>query len=108
MLFYRRCPVSAGQRELSMPGVREGISEQLLGAQGTTAPAAYLTAARTDARVVNHLARRLVESKGAAMPAAPLAAPSRSSARQRFAMDKRNAAISWSLRTSRTSPTSTG
>jgi orotate phosphoribosyltransferase-like protein len=29
-------------------------------------------------------------------------------ARQRFAMDKRNAAISWSLRTSRTSPTSTG
>ena len=33
---------------------------------------------------------------------------SRSSARQRSAMDKRNAAISWSLRTSRTSPTSTG
>ena len=36
--------------------------------------AAYLTAVRNDARVVNYLARRLLESKGQ-MPIVPLAAP---------------------------------
>jgi peptidyl-prolyl cis-trans isomerase SurA len=65
----------AGQRELSMPGVREGISEQLRGRKEQLLRAAYLTAVRSDAQVVNYLARRLVESNGAAMPAAPLAAP---------------------------------
>ena len=42
-------------------------------AQGAVSRAAYLTAARSDATVVNYLARRLVESKGAVnlMPSAP-------------------------------------
>jgi peptidyl-prolyl cis-trans isomerase SurA len=65
----------AGQRELSMPGVREGISAQLRGRKEQLLRAAYLTAVRSDAQVVNYLARRLVESNGAALPAAPLAAP---------------------------------
>jgi hypothetical protein len=54
----------AGQRDLSMPGVREQISETLRTRKEQLLRAAYLTAIRTDAAVVNHEARRLVESKG--------------------------------------------
>jgi peptidyl-prolyl cis-trans isomerase SurA len=64
----------AGQRDLSTPGVRERISETLRTRKEQLLRAAYLTAARTDAVVVNYLARRLVESKGAMpnlLPAAP-------------------------------------
>ena len=65
----------AGQRDLSMPQVRESITELLRGRKEQLLRAAYLTAARSDAKVVNHLARRLVESQGK-LPGATSAAPS--------------------------------
>lgn len=55
---------SAGQRDLSMPAVRERITEMLRGRREQLLRTAYLTAARGDANVVNYLARRLVEPKG--------------------------------------------
>jgi peptidyl-prolyl cis-trans isomerase SurA len=55
----------AGQRQLTTPGVRERITEGLRGRKEQLLRAAYLTAIRSDAQVVNHLARRVVESKGA-------------------------------------------
>jgi peptidyl-prolyl cis-trans isomerase SurA len=64
----------AGQRDLSTPGVRDRINETLRSRREQLLRAAYLTSARTDATVVNYLARRLVESKGAIpslLPAAP-------------------------------------
>lgn len=64
----------AGQRDLSTPAVKERISGTLRSRREQLLRAAYLTAARSDATVVNYLARRLVESKGAVpslMPAAP-------------------------------------
>jgi peptidyl-prolyl cis-trans isomerase SurA len=62
----------AGQRDLSMPAVREGIVNTLRGRKEQLLRAAYLTAAQDEAQVVNYLARRVVESKGK-LPAAPLA-----------------------------------
>ena len=64
----------AGQRDLSTPGVREQISETLRARKEQLLRMAYLTAVRSDAEVVNYLARRLVESNGT-MPNLPLAAP---------------------------------
>jgi peptidyl-prolyl cis-trans isomerase SurA len=63
---------AAGQRELSTPGVREGITGTLRGRKEQLLRAAYLTSVQSDAQIANYLARRLVESKGA-MPTAPLA-----------------------------------
>jgi len=60
-----------GQRDLTMPGVRDGIVNTLRGRKEQLLRAAYLTAAQSDARVTNYLARRLVESKGK-LPATPL------------------------------------
>ena len=54
----------AGQRDLSTPGVKDRISGMLKGQREQVLRAAYLTALRGDAKVVNHLARRLVESSG--------------------------------------------
>jgi peptidyl-prolyl cis-trans isomerase SurA len=54
----------AGQRDLSMPAVRERITETLKARREQLLRAAYLTSARSDAKVVNYLARRLVESQG--------------------------------------------
>jgi peptidyl-prolyl cis-trans isomerase SurA len=64
----------AGQRDLSMPAVRESITETLRTRREQLLRTAYLTAVRSDAQVVNHLARRLVESQGK-MPGFQLAAP---------------------------------
>ena len=61
----------AGQRDLSTPGLRERISETLRARKEQLLRAAYLTATRNDAVVVNYLARRLVESKGQMPGAAP-------------------------------------
>ena len=55
---------AAGQRELSTPGVRERITETLRARKEQLLRTAYLTAARSDADVTNHLARRVVETKG--------------------------------------------
>jgi peptidyl-prolyl cis-trans isomerase SurA len=67
---------AAGQRDLSTPAVRENITTTLKSRKEQLLRAAYLTAVRTDAKVVNYLARRLVESQGKAPnlgPAAPAA-----------------------------------
>jgi peptidyl-prolyl cis-trans isomerase SurA len=65
---------SAGQRDLSMPEVRDGITATIRGRREQLLRTAYVEAARDNANVVNHLARRLVESaaKPPSMPA-PLA-----------------------------------
>ena len=64
----------AGQRDLSTPGVKDQISGTLRGRKEQLLRAAYLTSVRNDAKVVNYMARRLVESSGQ-MPTAPLATP---------------------------------
>jgi len=63
-----------GQRDLSTPGMKERITETLRGRKEQLLRLAYLTAARTDAKVENLLARRLIEAKGmmpGLLPAAP-------------------------------------
>ena len=62
---------AAGQRDLGTPGVREGISDLLRQRREQLLSAAYLAAARSDAKVVNYLARRLVEGGGAMPSLAP-------------------------------------
>jgi peptidyl-prolyl cis-trans isomerase SurA len=64
----------AGQRDLSTPGVNDRITEGLKTRKEQLLRTAYLAAARDDAEVVNHLARRLVESQGK-LPGAQSAAP---------------------------------
>jgi len=54
----------AGQRDLSMPAVREQITQALRARKEQLLRTAYLTAAKSDAKIVNYLARRLVESGG--------------------------------------------
>jgi peptidyl-prolyl cis-trans isomerase SurA len=64
----------AGQRTLSTPGVRERITELLRSQKAQLQRTAYLTVVRSDAKVVNYLARRVLQPKTApAPPAAPLA-----------------------------------
>jgi peptidyl-prolyl cis-trans isomerase SurA len=64
----------AGQRDLSTPGVKDRITETLRERKEQLLRAAYLTAVRSDARVENHLARRIVETQGK-MPSLAPAAP---------------------------------
>ena len=52
----------AGQRDLSVPAVREQITNTLRGRKEQLLRSAYLTALRSDASVVNYYARQLVES----------------------------------------------
>jgi peptidyl-prolyl cis-trans isomerase SurA len=54
----------AGQRDLSVPAVRETITSRLRSNKEQLLRAAYLTAMRNDATVVNYIARRLVEAQG--------------------------------------------
>ena len=54
----------AGQRDLTMPAVRDRIAETLRGRKEQLMRAAYLTSVQNDADVVNHLARRIVETQG--------------------------------------------
>jgi peptidyl-prolyl cis-trans isomerase SurA len=62
---------TAGQRDLSTPKVKEQITATLKGRREQLLRTAFLTTARTDADVVNYLARRVVEeqSKNAPPPA---------------------------------------
>jgi peptidyl-prolyl cis-trans isomerase SurA len=64
----------AGQRDLSTPNVKERITASLKGQREQLLRSAYLATARTDADVVNYLARRVVEeqSKAASPPPAPV------------------------------------
>jgi peptidyl-prolyl cis-trans isomerase SurA len=67
---------AAGQRDLSMPQVKQQITEGLKARREQLLRTAYIAAARTDAEVVNYEARRIVESQSApAATAAPSAAP---------------------------------
>lgn len=63
----------AGQRDLSMPAVRDSITETLRARKEQLLRAAYLTAIRSDADVVNYLARQVVESQGSSPSLAPAA-----------------------------------
>jgi peptidyl-prolyl cis-trans isomerase SurA len=64
----------AGQRDLSMPVVRENITATLRARKEQLMRAAYLTAVQNEAKVVNYLARRLVDTQGK-MPGLGLAPP---------------------------------
>jgi peptidyl-prolyl cis-trans isomerase SurA len=56
----------AGQRDLSTPGVKDQITEALKSRREQLLRSAYLTALRTDARITNHAAKRVVEANGKA------------------------------------------
>jgi len=64
----------AGQKDLSMPEVKDAITQGLRTRREQLLRAAYLGAIRNDAVVVNLIARRLVESQGK-MPSVAPAAP---------------------------------
>ena len=53
-----------GQRELSDPQVRQVIREQLRHQKRQLLEAAYIEQVRSQARVVNYLARHILESHG--------------------------------------------
>jgi peptidyl-prolyl cis-trans isomerase SurA len=53
----------AGQRDLSTPAVRDGITGTLRERKEQLLRAAYLTSLQSDANVVNHLARRIVDAQ---------------------------------------------
>jgi parvulin-like peptidyl-prolyl isomerase len=55
---------SAGQRDLSTPGVTDRIRETLRARKEQLLRTAYLAAARADADVVNYQARRVIEERG--------------------------------------------
>lgn len=61
-----------GQKDLSMPDVKAGISSALKGRKEQLLRAAYLSALRNDASVVNVLAKQVIQS-GGKMPASPAA-----------------------------------
>lgn len=54
----------AGQRDLSTPGTKEQITQALKSRKEQLLRDAYLTALRTDAKVTNYLAKRVVEGNG--------------------------------------------
>jgi peptidyl-prolyl cis-trans isomerase SurA len=54
----------AGERSLTTPGVRDAITSTLKTRKEQLLRTAYLSAARSDAEVTNHAARRVVESQG--------------------------------------------
>ena len=64
-----------GQRDLSSPEVKDGITGTLRGRREQLLRAAYLSAIRNKANVVNHLARRIVDGQGALPPTLSPTAP---------------------------------
>ena len=54
----------AGQRDLTMPGVKDGIMTTMRNQRTALLRNAYLTAARADAQVTNYLARQIVQNTG--------------------------------------------
>ena len=62
---------TAGQKDPSMPAVKDAITNALRGRREQLLRAAYLTAVRNDAEVNNILSKRLVEMQGKALPATP-------------------------------------
>jgi len=68
-----------GQKDLSMPSVKQTITTTLKGRKEQLIRAAYLTNLRNDAKVENMLAKKVIETKGK-IPAAP-AAPAATTAK---------------------------
>lgn len=64
---------TAGQKDLSTPGVKEGITQALHGRREELLRAAFLSTLRNGAVVVNLAAKRLVESQGKLPSLAPAA-----------------------------------
>jgi len=64
---------TAGQKDLSMPQVKEMITNTLKGRREQLLRAAYVNALRNDVTVVNHLADRIVETQGKVPTLAPSA-----------------------------------
>lgn len=64
---------TAGQRDPSMPDVRNNITALLRGRREQLLRTAYLGALRSDAVVVNHISRRIVDSRTKTPPVAPAA-----------------------------------
>ena len=62
----------AGQRDLNTPGLKDNLRESLKGRKEQVLRAAFLTAARNDAKVEHYLARRLVEAKGVVAAGQPV------------------------------------
>jgi peptidyl-prolyl cis-trans isomerase SurA len=62
---------TAGQRDLSMPQVRESIVNNVRARREQLLRAAYLTTLRTDADITNYFARRIVERETKRAPATP-------------------------------------
>jgi peptidyl-prolyl cis-trans isomerase SurA len=65
---------TAGQRTLETPGVRDNIRQALQERQVQLLRAAFITSARHDAAIVNHLAQMIVAAQGpppGLVPAAP-------------------------------------
>ena len=60
-----------GQKDLSMPEVKEGISSMLKNRKEQLFRAAYLSNLRNDAQVTNVLAKQLVAAQGKPLPAPP-------------------------------------
>jgi peptidyl-prolyl cis-trans isomerase SurA len=61
----------AGQRDLSTPGMKDNLRASLQTRKEQLLRAAYITALRSDAVIVNHLAKRLVASNGTPLPVTP-------------------------------------
>jgi peptidyl-prolyl cis-trans isomerase SurA len=65
-IMYLVAKQMAGQRDLSTPGVKDQITEGLKARREQLLRSAYLTALRSDARITNHAAMRVVEANGKA------------------------------------------
>jgi peptidyl-prolyl cis-trans isomerase SurA len=63
-IVYLVAKQEAGQRDLSTPGVKDQITEGLKARREQLLRSAYLTALRTDARITNHAAKRVVDANG--------------------------------------------
>ena len=68
---------TAGQKDPSMPAVRDMITNQLKSRREQLLRTAYLNALRNDATVVNHLADRIVEAQGKASPSLAPSSPAK-------------------------------
>jgi peptidyl-prolyl cis-trans isomerase SurA len=63
-IIYVVSKEKAGQRDLSTPGVKDQITKSLRSRREQLLRTAYLSTARSEADVVNHLARRVVDAQG--------------------------------------------
>lgn len=72
LLISREAP---GQKDLTHPTVRDGIRDLLKSGREEVLRAAYISAARNGAVVVNNMARQIVDAQGVTPPGMGLATP---------------------------------